>query len=95
MLCGEEGKVKGVMSVGWTALGRVRKNSSPYAKGKTNWANIKAHGFIIQGVGENPFRRAPLRSRWGFTLQQRSHGLSLLGRGPPRSLGWPIPGPGR
>ena len=36
--------------------------SSPYTKGKTNWANIKAHGFIIQGVGENPFRRAPLRS---------------------------------
>ena len=68
--------------------------SSPYAKGKTIVANLKAFGVISPGVGENPFRRAPLHLRWGFTLQRHSHSLSLLGRGPPCLLGWPIPGPG-
>ena len=61
---------------------------SPYAKGKTNRANFKAFGVIYQGFGENPFCRAPLGSRWGFTPQGGSHGPSLLGRDPlARSVG--------
>ena len=36
---------------------------------------------FFKGKGK-PFLRAPLRSRWGFTSSQRSHGPSLLGTGP-------------
>ena len=40
--------------VSYLTLTPRQQLSSPYVKGKTNWADIKARGFITQGVGENP-----------------------------------------